>query len=232
VQEKQPDTDAFAQEFGCEPISDKESYLGEFLDAARLRYDENFTAGSLYGGFDVARSANGDYAALAEVRRHEDRYQASPIVWAERGKDFEAMQTEASRRFKDRDWQRMGVDSTGLGMETAERLQKSLGTSKVDAVYFSPQEKDKMMTTLRSLLEMGQLALPPDQELLLDLRAIKRIVGQSSVRYDAKHDELRGHADRAWALALAVRAAGKARPESKQPSTYIRNRRRPREPMF
>lgn len=206
-----PDTDRFNCEYRCIPLSDAESYLGQFLDAARLRYDEHFTGGYLYGGFDVARSANGDFAALAEVRRDGTRHQASPTVWAQRGHGFEAMQTKAVQEFEGRGWQRMAVDATGIGMETAERLQRKLGTSRCDAVTFTAQEKDKMMSTLRTHLELGQLALPPDQELLLDLRAIKRIVGQNSVRYDAKHDEARGHADRAWALALAVRAAGSAR---------------------
>jgi phage FluMu gp28-like protein len=48
--------------------------------------------------------------------------------------------------------------------------------------------------------------MPKDHELVQDLCSIKRtITSMGNVRYDAEHNA-RGHADRAWALALAIHA--------------------------
>lgn len=230
LRKKQPDTDRFACEYECIPLSDRLSYLGDLIEPARLRYVEGWTGGSLYGGYDVARSGQGDASAMCEVRRDTDRWQAEPCVWANKGEAFEAQQTRALRYFRERGWVRMAVDAQGMGMETAERLQRELGRARVDAVAMTSQSKADMMTTLRSLLEMGQMSLPPDQDLLLDLRAIKRIVGDNNIRYDADRNE-RGHADRAWALALAVRAAGSTTPVT-QRNINIRARKRARGPWY
>ena len=230
LRRKMPDHDSFAQEYECSPMASKGSYLGDLIDPARLRYNPEFTSGSLYGGFDVARSATGDLAALCEVRRENDTWQAEPSVWADRGIDFEAMQTRVIREFGDRKWERMAIDATGLGMPVAEHIQKRLTMARVDSVTMTLQEKARMMTKMRSLLEMGQLALPDDPDLLLDLRSIKRIVGDNNIRYDAERNE-RGHADRAWALALAVRAAG-SEPLKTLRQVNIRHRKRPREPLY
>lgn len=230
LRRKQPDPDRFACEYECIPLSDSLSYLGDLIEPARLRYVEGWSGGSLYGGFDVARSGHGDASAMCEVRRENDRYQAEPTVWADKGEEFEAQQARAVRYFNDRGWVRMAVDAQGLGMPVAESIQKRLGRARVDSVAMTSQAKADMMTTLRGLMEMGQLALPPDDDLLLDLRSIKRIIGDTNIRYDAERNE-RGHADRAWALALAVRAAG-SEPAKTQRQVRIRRRRRPRDPFY
>jgi len=205
-----PDDDAFNAEYMCVPLSDADSYFPrELLDLAVLRYDPHFKSGSMYGGFDVARSKRGDYAALAEVRRDGDRWQGEPTVWQARGEKFQAMQDRAVRAFEDNGWVRMAVDAGGIGNETAERIQDRLGRSCVEAVIFSSQSKAEMAYALRGLLDKGHMSLADDRELLLDLHAIKRQVIENNIKIDSVKTDERGHADRAWALALAVRAAGK-----------------------
>ncbi len=203
-----PDPDAFGAEFECRPMSDAESFFTwDTLD--RCGAVPKLEQGTKYGGFDVARSKKGDLAAICEVVRDGDRYSATETIWAERGVEFEAMEDLAARLFKERGWARMAIDETGLGMMIAERLRKRLGgPAVVDCVTMNPQTKADMMTHLRSLADQGKLHIPADRELRLDLHGIKRIVGDNSIRYDADRNE-RGHADRAWALALAVRAAGR-----------------------
>ncbi len=225
-----PDPDIFSAEFENIPLSDATSYFPhDLLDRCEQVIPP--TGGSLYGGFDVARSARGDLAAMCEVRRDKEHYGASPTLYAERGQDYEAMQDVAARFHRERGWVRMAVDAQGLGNETAERLQRRLGgPAVVDAVSMNPQSKSDMMTTLRSLMDQGHMALPLDRELRMDLHSIRRIIGDSSIRYDADRNE-RGHADRAWALALAVRAAGH-QPAVTQRQIQVRTRRRPRGPMY
>ena len=56
--------------------------------------------------------------------------------------------------------------------------------------------------------EERTLRIPGNRSLRLDLSAVKRIVTSAgNVRFDAERTE-DGHADRFWALALALHAAG------------------------
>jgi phage FluMu gp28-like protein len=203
-----PDADIFACEYECVPLSDADSYFPtELLDRCEGLPP---VKGEAYGGYDVARSARGDMSVVCEVRRDGDRYSAQ-ILKAMRGTEYDAQEDIVHRYFKDRGWLRMAIDATGLGGPVAERLRKRCGgASQVEEVNMTNQVKGDLMTNLRSLMDQGKLALPDDRDLRLDLHGIKRIVGDSTIRYDANRNE-RGHADRAWALALAVRAAGKQR---------------------
>jgi phage FluMu gp28-like protein len=204
-----PDSDIFACEYECIPLSDADSYFPtDLLDRAELLPP---VEGEAYGGYDVARSARGDFSVVCEVKRKDDRYSAR-ILKAMRGTDYDAQEDIVERYFRERKWVRMAIDATGLGGPVAERLRKRCGgASRVEEVTMTNQVKADLMTNLRSLMDQGKLALPDDRELRLDLHGIKRIIGDSTIRYDANRNE-RGHADRAWALALAVRAAGKASP--------------------
>jgi phage FluMu gp28-like protein len=68
-------------------------------------------------------------------------------------------------------------------------------------VNFTRAVKESMMTNLKSLFEKGELKIPRNQELILQLHSIER------ESYSAK-----GHDDAAWALALAcagLRMGGK-----------------------
>jgi phage FluMu gp28-like protein len=207
IRRGQPDEDAWNAEYNCIPLSDAQSYW-PWVVLNKCRGVVPVLTGSRYGGFDVARSANGDLAALAECIRDDDRYGLSKTIWAERGVDFESMQAGVLREFRERKWERMAIDASGLGLETAERIQRKLTTARVDAVKFTPQSKSDMATTARALADEGKLWIDDDRELLLDLHSIKRIVGDNSVKYDAERNE-RGHADRAWAAFLAIHAAGR-----------------------
>ena len=203
-----PDEDEFNAAYMGVPLSSRDSYLGDLIPQARKKYVDGWKGGDAYGGFDVARVGRGDIAAMAEVRRQDERHQAEPIIWAKRGVEFPVMQDKAVEFFRERKWVRMAIDANGIGLETSQRITKRLGTARVDSCMMSSQDKATMMTTLRDLMEHGNFALPDDRDLLLDLKSIKRIVTDSAnIRYDAERND-RGHADRAWALALAVRAAG------------------------
>lgn len=83
------------------------------------------------------------------------------------------------------------IDRTGMGMPLAEELERRWG-KVVEGVYFGTQNKEAMMTNLRSLMERGDLRIPRHSELILQLHGIER--GSYSGR---------GHDDAAWALALA-----------------------------
>jgi phage FluMu gp28-like protein len=227
---KMPLLERFACEYECKPLSDVLAYFGkDLLDDCTDKF--KLDGGSLYGGYDVAVSEKGDLSAIVEIRRDGDKYECTRVVMAERGMDDGAQEDIAYRTFKDYGWERMNVDCGGVGHGVANRLRKRLTSARCEGVTFSLREKSDMMTNLHELMEQGRLSLPADRELWLDLYSIKREFTDSGQQKFSADVTKRGHADRAMALALAVRAAGTARPRSKHDPTAIR-RRKPAERMY
>ena len=105
-------------------------------------------------------------------------------------------------------WRRVCVDATGLGSMPSELLQNSLGRQRVELVNFGEQSKAMLATTMYAAFAERVITLREDPELVQDVKAIRRIILESGkVVYDAPRTAL-GHADRAWALALALQASG------------------------
>lgn len=101
-------------------------------------------------------------------------------------------------------------DYGGMGGPIVESLQKKHGTSRVEAVTFTAASKEEMMTGLKARYEKRTILAPVNRQLRSHLHAIRQIrLKGGGFRYDSEADDT-GHADIAWALALAVRAAGTA----------------------
>ena len=109
---------------------------------------------------------------------------------------------------------RVCVDKTGLGMQFAERMAEKFGTYKVEGVTFSAPMKEDLAYPVRSAFEDKAIKIPfGDDELIRDLRAIRKdTTSAGNVRFGADRGA-DGHADRFWALALAIHA-GKSNNET------------------
>ncbi|MEK7393825.1 MAG: hypothetical protein AAB214_14795, partial [Fibrobacterota bacterium] len=100
------------------------------------------------------------------------------------------------------------IDATGIGMQMAEEAQDRFGEYRVEAVTFTAAVKDHLATRLMQEFQDATIQLDPDKLQREGLHAVRKVVtGTNAVRYDAAHDEVNGHADRFWALALAVSGA-------------------------
>jgi phage FluMu gp28-like protein len=105
---------------------------------------------------------------------------------------------------------RVAVDGTGLGTFPAQAAQRKHGL-KLDIVKFTGPSKEALATGLYQALVSEALILRREcagsDEMRKALASIKRIVtAAGNVRYDAARTK-DGHADQAWALALAVGAS-------------------------
>lgn len=113
--------------------------------------------------------------------------------------------------------QRACLDYTGPGVGLGDHLVKEFGEwdpehdkfGKIQLCTFTPALKQEIFPKMRMAFESRGLRIPPVRALREDLHSVYRQTGKGgNVGYAAPHSD-DGHADRATALALMIRAAAK-----------------------
>lgn len=100
------------------------------------------------------------------------------------------------------------IDQSGMGEKPVEDAKYRHGGHVVEGVLFTGPSKLVMATTAKQKFQDRQLRLPVgDDPLRLDLHKLRKVTtAAGNVRFDADRDA-GGHADRTWALFLAIHAA-------------------------
>jgi len=200
------DQRVFNQLFCCEFLDGELQYIPtEFVERAREDFPPE-TQGYAFAGLDIGRTA--DRTELRVIRGGADgRYH---VVWQDTCKrtsqqDIDRIVRKAFGSFNIR---RLCVDSTGIGAFPAEGLQREHGRARVDPVNFTLKSKEELATALYTIFASDRIRIPrADVQLFDDICSVQRkITDAGNVQYDAPHTDA-GHADSAWALALAVYAA-------------------------
>ncbi|ODN71186.1 terminase large subunit domain-containing protein [Methylobrevis pamukkalensis] len=199
------DEESFQQEYMCEPADD---------DAAFLEYDliasAEYPAGTdwracegrrLYAGLDIGRKR--DLTVLWVVERLGD------VLYT---RHIECLQNMSKPDQEKILWPwiercaRVCIDATGLGIGWTDDAQKAFGIYKVEGVTFTSRVKEALAYPVRSAMESRTLRIPYDKHVRADLRSVtKQVTAAGNVRFTAERTP-DGHADRFWALALAVHA--------------------------
>ncbi|MCH8241428.1 MAG: hypothetical protein IH897_02315 [Planctomycetes bacterium] len=101
------------------------------------------------------------------------------------------------------------IDAGGIGMQLAEQAVERFGEHRVEAVTFTSALKSQIAMGLRIAIEGRRIRIPNDERIRNDWHSVQRqMTASGHVRLAAPR--LAGsHADRFWAAALAVHAAGK-----------------------
>lgn len=220
--EAKGDPRVFAQQNECSFLDGVEQYLP--TDAIKLATVDttNVVFGTHYMGVDIGLT--NDLTAAAVVTETPDKRIWLRELTTFRRTEWATQEPRLVAIFNNWGCRRMCVDSSSLGIALAQSLQKQLGTARVEPVNFLLQTKEELATglyqafTSRSVVDdLPLLRLPrmlpssmgnadEGHALFLDLCSIKReITVAGNVRYTAEHTD-RGHADRAWALSLALHA--------------------------
>jgi phage FluMu gp28-like protein len=98
------------------------------------------------------------------------------------------------------------IDATGLGRQFAERAQQRFGPARVEAIHFTAVVKEELAGIVRAAFERRAVRIPNEPFVRADLRAIKKeTTAAGNIRFTADRGR-NGHADRFWALALALHA--------------------------
>lgn len=224
------DARLFGQLFNCDFLQGNLQLIPtEYVEAA-LRTDLYTYEGDYFGGLDIGRTV--DRTVLVVLRKRPDEQRILAWIASCKRTDSDALEALVDWAFDVFRLRRLCVDSTGLGAFPAERMQKKHGRLRVEPVVFTNSSKEDLATTLYSAfaeknLEIAKTTaairlpqgIPATQvraidpyaadQLQQDVCAIRReITAAGNVRYDAPRTD-EGHADSAWALALALHACGK-----------------------
>jgi len=211
------DEETFQQEYMCVPADDAGAFLEyALIDGACYKEGEKweFTieqaracGNPIYCGIDIGR--HHDLTSLLVVEKVGGVYLVRKRI------DLVKMMfsTQESVLYP---WielaKRTCIDSTGLGMQFAERAAQRFGKYRVEGVTFSNSVKEELAYPVRSAFEDGAIKIPfGDDPFISDLRKIRKETSAAgNIRFVADSDE-DGHADRFWALALALHAGKSAK---------------------
>jgi len=163
------------------------------------------TKGDLFAGFDVGRTRNTSELIILERKPKRLVYRMGRSFDRSRFQVQEAFLKEmmkSSPRFR-----RLCIDRHGIGMNLAENLRTEF-RSRVEAVAMLGQMKESLAVGLKIAFENEGIAIPRDRDLTGQVHSIKKSsTGAGYARFDTETNE-KHHADKCWALALAVHASG------------------------
>ncbi len=203
------DAESFQQEYMCNPADDDVAFLAYDLIAA-AEYPAGFDwqameQGRLYAGLDIGRKQ--DLTVLWVVERLGDTLYTRHI---ETLKNMSKPDQEKVLWPWLEKVDRVCMDYTGLGIGWGDDAQAKFGAHRVELVTFSQHVKEALAYPIKGAMEDGKLRIPYDPAVRADLRMVtKQVTATGNVRFTAERNA-DGHADRFWALGLAIAAAAKA----------------------
>jgi len=205
------DEESFQQEYMCIPGDDDTAFLEYDLIAAveypsgedwELAAPPAKLGTNLYAGLDIGRKK--DLTVLWVLELLGDVLYTRAVI------EMRNMRKSAQEKIF---WPWLPVinrtcfDYTGLGIGWGDDAQDKFGEHRVELVTFSTKVKEALAYPLRGKMEDLRVRIPYSREIRADLRAVtKQTTAAGNIRFTAERSE-DGHADRFWALALAIHAA-------------------------
>lgn len=210
------DEETFRQEYMCEPADDASAFLEyALIDGCCYRPGESWEfsvedaagcSNPLYGGLDIGREH--DFTSFFLLEYVAGQYMTRKRIDLQKV-PFSTQEEILYPWFQYCD--RVCIDKTGLGMQFAERAAERFGRYRIEGVGFTAQSKEGLAYPVRTAFEDRAIRIPFDEALKADLRAVKKeTTAAGNIRFAADRGT-NGHADRFWALALAIAAAAKPR---------------------
>lgn len=203
------DEESFDQEYMCIPADDDSKFLEYGLItaceyASGTDWQRELTGpftGRLFAGVDIGRKR--DLTVLWVVEQLGD------VFYTRHVEVMEKMRKSAQEAIL---WpwfeicDRICIDATGLGIGWSDDAQDKFGEHRVEAVNFSAQVKEALAYPLKGAMEDRIVRIPEDPKIRADLRKVQKVTTTAgNIRFVAESTP-DGHADRFWALALALHA--------------------------
>ena len=195
------DEDSFKQEFECQFIDEATSYFPYELIQRCVARVETLVDGINFMGIDIGRKK--DLTCVYVVTFFEDKFYFKHMeTW--QNMEYAAQLKLLCDSIKKNEIARGYIDSTGLGNNLAEDLANEFDF--IEQVWFTTDIKQDLVLRVKTLMEQKRIEIPDEQDLIRDIHAIrKNVTPSNNIVFSADRNET-GHADRFWALALAVAA--------------------------
>ena len=194
------------QEYCCVAIDEASAFLPYDLISTCEKTDIlkslDTIKGDLYVGVDIGRRK--DLTVIWCLEVFENTKYTRKVQVLEKT-PFHIQYEIISKILEHPKLRRCCIDSTGIGMQMAELAQLQFGQYRVEAVMFTNKSKEEMAYNLRTNFENKSVFIPSEHDIREDLHSIRKMVtAAGNIRFDADTSEVNGHADRFWALALAL----------------------------
>jgi phage FluMu gp28-like protein len=201
------DEDAWAQEFELQYLDEASAWLSYELISSCEDEDagipEKYDGNPCFVGRDIGRRNDLHVITVTEmigdVLWERERIEQKRATFA----DMDAAFDEVMFRYN---VARACIDQTGMGEKVVEDAQRRYG-GLVEGVLFTQGSKLIMATQGKERFEDRRLRIPMgDVPYRTDLHKLRKVTGPTGApRFVAERDD--DHADRTWALFLAVNAA-------------------------
>lgn len=212
------DEESFLQEYMCRPADDDAAFLEyDLIAASEYSGTANWNTtegGALYAGVDIGRKK--DLTVLWVVERLGD------VLYTRHVEAMAKMKKSDQEKIL---WPwfekcaRICIDATGLGIGWVDDAQDKFGPYRVEGVTFTAPVKEALAYPVRGKMEDRRVRIPYDKTTRADLRSVtKQVTAAGNIRFMAERTP-DGHADRFWALALAIHAADGVQPSNWRPLT-------------
>ena len=158
----------------------------------------------LAGGMDIGRKR--DLTEIVFVGKSTSNSLPYRLGISLSGVEFDDQKAVAAKALRVLPVTQLLIDQNGIGMQLAENLHKEFG-DKAQGVDFTNPNKELWAVELKLRMQRAQVPIPLDRELSYQIHSIKKkVTAAKNAVFDAERNE-HGHADKFWALALAVWAA-------------------------
>lgn len=206
----------WAQEYECKFI-DRSSILFTYDSIHKVTHAEasvNLPAGFLdardkqcFVGVDIGRKH--DLTCIYILEKVGDIFWTRGITRL-RNMPFSEQREILRNILRSRSVVRCFIDKTGIGAQLAEEMEQEFGSWKVEGCTITLAFKNAIFMRLRVGFEDKLLRIPADRHLVESLHSMQQEVSRAgNIRLAAARTE-DGHADDAFALALAYEASNEA----------------------
>lgn len=185
-------------------------WIQDFLIPVLIQLPKNLKH---FIGGDFARS--GDLTAIWVLTQSQTLKLHTPLVLEIRNCPFEQQKQILFRTIEGLpNFQAGALDARGLGAQIAEATADQFGHSRIEQVMPTLEWYRLNMPPIKTLLEDGEISLPKDDDILSDLRFIKKTNGIPKIPETKTKgtDGQQRHGDTAIALAMALYAARQMNP--------------------
>lgn len=206
------DDDAWAQEFELKWLDEASAWLSyELIDGVehdKAGLPEHYAGGPCFVGVDIG--IRRDLFVIWVLEQVGDVYWTREIITRRRASfaEQDALLDDVFARYR---VLRGCMDQTGMGEKPVEDAQRRHGSMRVEGVLFTLNNKLTLATQGKQAFEDRRLRIPMgDREVRSDLHKLQKVQSPTGAPRFVAESDGDGHADRAWALFLALNAAGQA----------------------